>query len=224
MKGDRLVIKEEHVNAARKIVKFLFPRETIPEGKFILTIAGESGSGKSEIASVLSELLSRKGIKSIILQQDDYFIYPPKTNARVRKKNIGHVGLREVKLDLLDQNLADIIKGSTTIEKPLVNFDKDTITQETISLDGVNVVIVEGTYTTALKYPHQRVFIDRTYLDTRESRSQRAREKQDEFLEEILKIEHKIISSHLPQASIVVTADYDVREVQSHRGKDRQNN
>lgn len=224
MKGDRLVIKEEHVNAARKIVKLLFPHDTMPEGKLILTIAGESGSGKSEIASVLSELLSHRGIESIILQQDDYFVYPPKTNARMRKKNIGHVGLREVKLDLLDQNLADIIRGSTTIEKPLVNFDKDTITQETISLDGVSVVIVEGTYTTVLKHPHQRVFIDRTYLDTRESRSQRAREKQDEFLEEILKIEHKIVSSHLLQASIVVTGEYDVKEVQSHRGKDRQNN
>jgi uridine kinase len=64
--------------------------------KFTITIAGESGSGKSEIGAVLSDLLSEKDIKSIILQQDDYFVYPPKTNAEMRRKDLGQVGLSEV--------------------------------------------------------------------------------------------------------------------------------
>lgn len=218
MKGDKLVVREEHTKAARKIAKLLFLPNTRREGKFILTIAGESGSGKSEIALALSELLSHKGIKSIILQQDDYFVYPPKTNAGMRRKDIRHVGLQEVRLDLLDENLVSIMGGSVTIDKPLVIFDEDRITQETVSLDGVGVVIVEGTYTTVLKHAHQRVFIDRTFLDTKEIRKKRAREEQDRFLEEILQIEHRIISSHLPQATIIVTRDYDVRKVKRHRG------
>jgi uridine kinase len=223
MKGDKLVITEEHTRAARKIAKLLFPPNTRRERKFILTIAGESGSGKSEIASALSEWLSHRGIKSMILQQDDYFVYPPKTNAGMRRKDIRHVGLQEVRLDLLDQNLVSIMEGSVTIDKPLVIFDEDRITQETVSLDGVGVVIVEGTYTTVLKHTHQRVFIDRTFLDTRETRKKRAREEQDRFLEEILQIEHRIISSHLPQATIIVTRDYDVREVERHRGTEKRN-
>lgn len=217
MKGDKLVITEDHVSAARKILKLLFPETRKPQCRFILTIAGESGSGKSEIAAALADSFSQRDMKSIILQQDDYFVHPPKTNENIRRKDIGHVGLGEVRLDLIDQNLAEIIEGKAAIEKPLVIFDEDRITQEVVSLGGVNVVIVEGTYTTILANAHQRVFIARTYHDTKATRKQRAREKQDEFLEKVLKIEHEIISSHLTRASIIVTRNYDVMEAREYR-------
>lgn len=211
MKGDKLVIRDEHRKAARLIAELLLPEINETEGKFIVTIAGESGAGKSEIAAVLSDLLTEKGIESVILQQDDYFAYPPKTNARMRRKNIDHVGLSEVHLDLLDQHLKDIVEGETSIEKPLVIFAEDRIDKETLKLEGIKVVIAEGTYTTLLENVHQHIFIDRDYNDTREARQRRAREEQDEFLERILEIEHKIISSHKPRADIIVTNDYDVR-------------
>ena len=221
MKGDKLIIQEGHVKAARQIMNLLFPQIIKTRNKFIITIAGESGSGKSEIAAVLSELLSEKGLKSILLQQDDYFVYPPKTNARMRRKDIGHVGLSEVRLALLDQNLQDIMEGKSAIEKPLVIFDEDRITKEMVKLEGIKAVIVEGTYTTILKNVHRRIFIDRTYVDTREIRKHRAREEQDEFLENILEVEHKIISSHKPQANIIVTNNYEVREARENEGTGR---
>lgn len=210
MKGDKLIILEQHINAARQIMKLLSPEIETLEGMYIITIAGESGSGKSEIASVISQLLSEKGIESIILQQDDYFVYPPRTNAEMRTKNIDHVGLTEVRLELLDQNLKDARDGKGEIEKPLVIFEEDRITEETVSLEGIHVIIVEGTYTTALENVQSRVFIDRTYIDTREVRKRRAREKQDDFLERILEIEHAIISSHKERADLIVTRTYEV--------------
>ena len=221
MKGDKLIIQEEHVKAARHIRNVLCPQIIKALNKFIITIAGESGSGKSEIAAVLSELLSEKGLKSITLEQDDYFVYPPKTNAKMRRKDTGHVGLSEVNLGLLDQNLQDIMEGKSEIEKPLVIFDEDRIVTETVRLEGIKVVIVEGTYTSILKNVHRRIFIDRTYVDTREIRKRRAREKQDEFLEKILEVEHKIISSHQPQADIIVTNNYEVRETRENEGAGR---
>jgi len=221
MKGDKLIIHEGHVKAARQIMNLLFPQIIKTRNKFIITIAGESGSGKSEIAAVLSELLSEKGLKSILLQQDDYFVYPPKTNARMRRKDIGHVGLSEVSLELLDQNLQDIMEGKSAIEKPLVIFDEDRITKEMVKLEGIKAIIVDGTYTTILKNVHRRIFIDRSYVDTREIRKRRAREEQDEFLENILEVEHKIISSHKPQANIIVTNNYEVGEARENEGTGR---
>jgi len=204
-------------------MNLFFPQIKETPNKFIITIAGESGSGKSEIAAVLTELLSEKGLKSITLEQDDYFVYPPKTNAKMRRKDIGHVGLSEVDLALLDQNLQDIMEGKTEIEKPLVIFDEDRIVEETVRLEGIKIVIVEGTYTSILKNVHRRIFIDRTYVDTREIRKRRAREKQDEFLEQILEVEHKIISSHKPRADIIVTNNCEVKEArQSERRGGRQ--
>ena len=209
MKGDKLIIHEGHLRAAKLISKIILPEIFKTENKFIITIAGESGSGKSEIAESLSQLLSEKNIKSFIFQQDDYFIYPPKTNAEMRRKNIDHVGLSEVNLALLDKHLKSIIQEKNEIEKPLVIFDEDRISKEIVNFGGIKVIIVEGTYTTTLHNVYQHIFIDRTYIDTRESREKRARETQDNFLEKILKIEHKIISSHKSKADIIVTKNYE---------------
>ena len=211
MRGDKLIIHEGHIRAGGQIAELLFPEIIKAESKFIVSIAGESGSGKSEIASVLAESLLEREIKSIILQQDDYFIYPPKTNAGMRRKDVKHVGVSEVRVGLLDQNLKDIAAGKTEIEKPLVIFDEDRIERETIDLEGIKAVIVEGTYTTVLRNVHRHVFIDRTYIDTGESRRQRARERQDDFLEKILEIEHEIIAAHKPRADIIVTKNYEVK-------------
>jgi uridine kinase len=212
MKGDKLVIQEGHVEAARQLMKLLLPQIMKTQTTFTITIAGESGSGKSEIGAVLSDLLSEKDIKSIILQQDDYFVYPPKTNAEMRRKDLGHVGLSEVRLALLDQNLQDIMEGKIEIEKPLVIFEEDRIDKETITVEGIKVVIVEGTYTTKLRNVHQHIFIDRTYNDTRETRKHRAREEQDEFLEKVLQIEHNIISSDKAHADIIIKKNYQVKK------------
>jgi len=221
MKGDKLVIQEGHVKAARHIIQLLLPQIRETQSKFVITIAGESGSGKSEIAATLSEFLSENGIKNAIIQQDDYFVYPPKTNAKMRRKDISHVGLSEVRLAVLDQNLSDIIEGGNEINKPLVIFDEDLIIKETVKLEGIKAIIVDGTYTTILKNVHQRIFIDRTCVDTINTRKCRAREEQDEFLEKILQIEHKIILSHKPQADIIVTNNYAVKKGRKDEGASR---
>ncbi|MFP4642376.1 MAG: uridine kinase [Dehalococcoidia bacterium] len=212
MKGDKFIIEQGHIDAAEQLTGLLLLEIEKSQGKFIVTIGGESGSGKSEIAVSLSKLLSEKGIENVILHQDDYFVYPPKTNAKMRKRDGAHIGPSEVRLDLLDQNLRDIINGKKEIEKPLVIFDEDQIDQETIEVDSIKVVIVDGGYTTLLKNVHRRVFIERDYKDTQHIRKRRAREEQGRFLEKILKKEHEIIANHREQADIIITKDYGVRK------------
>jgi uridine kinase len=211
VKGDKLFIHEWHIRAANQSLELLLPGIKSSQGRYVITIAGESGSGKSEVAAALSEALSQHNTKSVILQQDDYFVYPPKTNENMRRENIGHVGMSEVHLDLLDRNLKDALTGESSISKPLVIFDEDRITKETVDLEGIKVIIVEGTYTTTLKNAHQHIFIDRSYIDTLEARRHRARETQDEFLERVLKIEHEIIQPQKARANIIITRDYEAK-------------
>jgi uridine kinase len=113
--------------------------------------------------------------------------------------------MQEVKLDLLDKNLKDAVDETGPITKPLVDFDADNIGEETVDLSSYDVLIAEGTYTTTLKNADKRVFIDRNKMDTVESRKKRAREKQDEFLDRILTIEHGIIAPHKELADVVIT-------------------
>lgn len=210
MIGDKLIIKDFHRKAAAGVFDIVWKTLASSKDRHAITVAGESGCGKSEVAAVLAEKLEEKGVRTYIFQQDDYFVYPPKTNAQKRVESINHVGVSEVRIDLLDANLADFIAGRDPVTKPLVIFEEDRVTEETLSLKEFRVAIAEGTYTTLLKNAGTHVFIDRDYRDTKKARLERAREEQDDFLEKILKIEHDIISKHKALAHIVINKNYEV--------------
>lgn len=214
MRGDILIIGEHHKQTAVEILDLILPGIHAKPGKYFLTIAGESGSGKSEIANALAGKLDEFNIASYIIQQDDYFVLPPKTNEKMRVIDINRVGLDEVRLDLLNDNIRSISDGNPELTKPLVIFAEDRITSEIIDLAPFQVIIIDGTYTTLLERIDCRVFIDRDRNDTREDRLKRNREKQNEYLEKILEIEHNIISRHKEFAHIIVNKEFNaIRKV-----------
>lgn len=211
MRGDRILVQEKHHRAAAEIAQILLPRLAKSSGRFAISIGGESGSGKSELALAVAKAFDEHRMRALILQQDDYFVYPPHTNDARRRQEIDRVGPGEVDLALLDEHVRAIVGGASKIEKPLVVYQEDLITRETLSLSGVDVVIAEGTYTTLLESVHSRVFIDSTYQETRAARLRRNREPADPFLERVLQIEHRIIASHRAMADIIVTSSFSVR-------------
>ena len=79
-------------------------------------------------------------------------------------------------------------RGKARLTKPLVDYNENSVEEETINLDGVKVVIAEGTYTSLLKNIDTRVFITRNRLDTLEHRRKRNRgdEVGDPFIEKVL--------------------------------------
>jgi uridine kinase len=212
MRGDRLIIKPHHRHAAAALAEHLLPQISAQAQPLVISIGGESGSGKSELAEALSQVLTEQGISTLVLQQDDYFVLPPKTNDRRRREDIDWVGPQEVRLDLLDEHLLQLARGETSIVKPLVYYDEDRIGEETVSAEGVRVILVEGTYVSQLKNVSLRVFIDRSFAVTRDARAERAREEQDAFLERVLQIEHATISDHKKHADFLVDSDYSVVE------------
>jgi uridine kinase len=208
MIGDKLIIEKHHTDIAGKICKIILKRADTVNGGFAVAIAGESGSGKSELAFELCRILEEKKVGCIILQQDDYFVYPPRTNHEMRKKNLNMVGTAEVKLDFLDSNVRSFKRGENPIYKPLVNYNDDKITTEELDAAKAKVLIAEGTYTTLLQFVDLRVFIDRDYINTKKSREKRARDKYEPFINEVLKTEHQIISGHKDMAHIIVEPDF----------------
>jgi len=103
MIGDKIIAKPHHKRAARMIFDLI--SESFAQRRSALTIAGESGSGKSEIAHELAELFNTADLNTYVFQQDDYFHYPPKTNHDMRLKNIRNIGMKEVNLALLNRHL-----------------------------------------------------------------------------------------------------------------------
>jgi uridine kinase len=213
MKGDKLVLLDYHMRAAGEIVSHIIQDIRKKKTRYIITVAGESGSGKSETGKAIADELEKFGIKSVLLGQDDYFVLPPRSNDLKRREDPEWLGPHvEVKLDVLEQNLKDAIHGKKEISKPLVDYDANLIGDENINLDGIKVLIAEGTYTSLLKHVDTRIFICRNWLDTLEHRRKRMRgnEVGDPFIEQVLGIEHKIIAGHKQLADILITEDFNV--------------
>ena len=205
MKGDKLIIEEHHTARASNCCDFLADKLS---DRFVITIAGESGSGKSELASELSRLLTERGYPSGILGQDDYFVFPPKTNHEMRRNNMKQVGPYEVKLDFLDSNLRSYKRGESPIYKPLVIYDEDRLTHEELDTSCLRVLIAEGTYTSLLTFVDFRIFIDRDYQQTLAARRHRKRDIFEPFMEEVLEREHQIISRHKVFADAIIPPDF----------------
>jgi len=212
MKGDSIIVEAHHEKAAAGIVPAILPVLEQSDQRFTISVAGQSGSGKSETATAIAQALEFHGIRSVIFQQDDYFVYPPKTNDAKRRSDISWVGTQEVRLDLMDEHLESFSRGAARIEKPLVDYEKDTILSELMEIGGARVGIADGTYTTLLQNVKCRVFIDRDYLATRAHREKRRRDESelDPFIDRVLEIEHGIISAHKKLANIIVNKDYSV--------------
>jgi len=87
MHGDVLLIQKKHIKAAENIVERILSNILNNKlNKFIIAISGESGSGKSEVAHLISQFLKDKGILAKILHTDNYYAIPPKRRYGLRKK------------------------------------------------------------------------------------------------------------------------------------------
>ena len=210
MQGDIILVGEEHRRAAGIIVDRLMDEILGSPRRFTMTVAGESGSGKSETARALADALGERGVKAVVLQQDDYYVLPPRFNDAARRANFAWVGTTEVRLDLLNTHLQAAQSGDRAIVKPLVIYSENRIDEEEISFEGSHVVIAEGVYTSQCDNVDCRIFIDRNRLETIEHRMKRGREDFDPFIEKVLTEEHEIISQHRDRAAVIITRDYDV--------------
>ena len=210
MRGDSIIIEPHHRKAAAGILSILKPVLAARDDRYAVSIAGQSGSGKSETAAALQQVLGENRIESVVLQQDDYFIHPPRTNDRTRRADIAWVGPQEVRLALMDAHVGAFLDGADEVVKPLVDYEADAVGSETLEVGHARVMIAEGTYTTLLARCQTHVFIDRTHLQTREHRQKRMRHaaELDSFIDRVLEIEHGIISAHKARADIVIDADY----------------
>ena len=212
MLGDKIIIEKQHRDAGEIVGLHILNSIKGSQTKHTITISGESGSGKSETATAVSEFLTERDISNVILRQDDYFIFPPKTNNLKRRKEKEWRGMKEVKLDLLDAHIKAFKSGDQFIEKPVIEYDTDIIRNINFNFCAAKILIVEGTYTSALSNVDKRVFIDRNFHQTLEHRQKRNRNSSelDDFTTQVLQTEHSIISKHRALADIIINSDYSV--------------
>ncbi|MFY1047178.1 uridine kinase family protein [Chryseobacterium sp. GP-SGM7] len=209
MIGDVINLEQRHLETAENIYKIIKQNNGHAE-KRAIGICGESGSGKSVTAYALKKVLEENNITSYVIQMDDYFKLPPKSNHENRQKSLDNVGMGEVHLDIIQENIQHFKEGISGIEKPLVHYQNNTISKEAVDLENVEVLIVEGTYILNIDAFDFSIFIDRNYKDTYEDRMDRNRDEQSDFVEKVLDIEHNIIHQFKEKADIILGKNYQI--------------
>ena len=204
MIGDKLTYHSNFKVISDEVITHL-KDQFLNKKRICIAVGGESGSGKTSLAYALFlDIEKQLGIKGFTFHGDDYFHLPPKDNHNKRLTDIKNVGVDEVNLTQLDQHIRLFLNDEKRLKKPLVNYGENTINEEIIYPKDYDFCIVEGTYTMLLKEPSYKIFIENSYADTIENRIKRGRDILDDFSEQVLEIEHKIIKVHVTLADKTV--------------------
>lgn len=217
MLKEELEIKEEYYILSDAILKSVLGDGKLPKNKFVISVCGESGSGKSVTAICLVKKLLEIGINAIVLNQDGFYFLPPKENTLKRKDDINWVGSQEVNLKLMQEAINSFKAGAPRLKVSIVDYIENRIFEKELDTGEVQVIVVEGTYSFLLDDLDAKIFIERTYKDTRAVRRARSREKYDPFVEQVLQIEHEVISKLKSKADMFISKDYSLHVNEGQR-------
>ncbi len=213
MLGDILLINDKHRSAAAAIVDYML---TNRKDRMVVAISGESGSGKSELAHAIAKLLRKEDIFAKPFHTDNFYKTHPLERREWRSKHgiENVVGFDEYDWDAINRNIADFRAGDLS-EMPCVDLVTEQVDRLITDFGEVDMLIVDGLY--AIKAPDVdlRIFIDLTYLETKEKHTKDARGKEvmDEARWATLGQEHNMVQSLRPLANIIISKNYEVEVV-----------
>jgi uridine kinase len=205
MQGDILFINQNHVDAARNIYEAHLQEKSLK--KFIITVTGETQTGKSEIAYLLAKLLAADGVTAKVLNMDSYYKIPPKERQSWRKKHgVESIGLQEYDWDKVNETV-DAFKVGKKVSVPYVDVITKEVDELTTDFKNVEVLILNGLYAIACKRSDLNVFIELDYHDSLREQKKSNNEVLDDWRMKELEQEHKVVQSLKKQGHYFVDSD-----------------
>jgi uridine kinase len=210
MLGDILLIQDKHKNAGEHIINEILKHN---KKKFIVAISGESGSGKTELAHVIAKGMRKHGIFAKPMHIDNFYNTDPlkRRQWRMEQGIEKVVGYNEYLWDEIYQVIDDFKNGRKS-EMPCVDLVTEQIDRLITDFSTVDMLIVDGLYAIKTEGVDMRIFIDLTYLETKEKHTKDARGKEvmDEVRWATLAQEHKMVQSLRPLANYLIDKNYQV--------------
>jgi uridine kinase len=204
MLNDVISIEKKHTNAATTLFDRVIRDR---KSKFIVTISGEVGTGKCEIAHELGRKLLEAGISIKLLHMDNYYHIPPLDRQDWRKKNgLDKIGYDEYDWNTINQNIEDFRRDKKSV-LPIVDLFTQKVDQLHTDFSGIEVLIIAGLYSIKINQSDLRVFIELTYEDTWDEQKLTRKEVLDDFRMEVLAHEHKAVQSLKPLADFYIDFD-----------------
>ncbi|MFW5865916.1 MAG: hypothetical protein ACOCU6_02360 [Nanoarchaeota archaeon] len=210
MIDDTLILGKNHEKKAEFILEEVGPIKK--NDKRVILVSGSSGSGKSETAFYVRQLLFKKNIYSFIISTDDYYVIPPEERDKYRRKHgLDVVGLDEIDWTSLKNNVEDFLndKPMKVFRENLSARQKEEVIIDTTKL---NVLIIEGLFSGYIKTLFSQaysVFLNGSPEQTLKFREKRQKENEkDEFRKQIVEKEFEIVQELKKISDLQVAFDF----------------
>ena len=159
-------------------------------------------------ADGLARACTSVGMRALVLNQDNYFFLPPRTNHEHRIESLDNVGAHEVNMALIGSQIAAFRARENGVVAPLVDYPGNRFVTQTLDFSTVELLIVEGTYVLQLDDLDVRIFLEATHEDTEERRRVRNRDIDAPIVTQVLAIEHEIIARQRAVADVLIDSDF----------------
>ena len=145
---DKLRITAGHEKAANELVPVILNALKTNE-KVIFAAGGESGTGKSEIAYLVREILQKQGIPTVEWSFDNAYVTSPGDREEKRAEDYdNNVGLNEMNRPKIKEVMFCFEQDKTVIV-PIIIINEDgsrPVKETTLSMEGKKVLIFDGLY------------------------------------------------------------------------------
>jgi alpha-galactosidase len=222
MLGDKPLVNETHIRRAAAVYP-LIARQA--GDKFVIAVGGPSGSGKSEIASLLASRFAADGKAAYVLSCDNYPHRPPRENDANREALFAQGGEQALVDYLGTQNeidfsrLAAIVaafqRGEGTIPLRIMNAQEHFVQDDAHAIDfsKINVLVLEGTWSHLVAGTNVRLYLQTNFEETLAHRKARGRDSISPFGERVLRIEQKKLDRIAQAGHLVAHMDGRVDKV-----------
>ena len=220
MVGDKPLIGPSHTLRAAT----LYPALRTLKEKSVVAICGPSGSGKSEIASLLGTAFIRDGRPAYVLSCDNYPWRPPRSNDAHRvalfesqqdKGLVDYLGTNnEIDFPRLAQLIADFKAGASELQLRIMDTTNHYVHDDRRILDAskIDVLVLEGTWSGTIPGADAKVFLETNFHETLEHRRKRARDPITPFGEKVLGIEQEKLERIKQSCNFVIDVEGKLRK------------
>lgn len=211
MQNQVFTITDKH-RAAAQIIFDRVMTDHVP--KNIITVTGEVGTGKSTVSYLLARLMKNKGIRTKIMDLDNYYKIAPINRKEWRLKHgIQSVGLDEYDWKKIKENLDDY-KNNRVAKMPLVDMLTDYQDELITDFKGIDLLIIKGLYSIKCDASRLKVFIELSTEEASKFNTYEGVEEEDEFRLEVMAKEHSIVQQLKKDADFFI--DFDTSSEMYH--------
>jgi uridine kinase len=178
--------------------------------KMIVCIGGESGTGKTEIASLIQEdLWYKHKVRCKIIHEDDYYFTRWQDRNTIRKKKgISSVGIPEIDWEKLQKICKAFHSKNKWLHIQRIHKYTNSTEEAIVHNNKIDILIIEGLYANYCSCRDLGFYLDGTYKETKNFREERKKEIINSFRMKVLEKEHKDV---LKTKKDVIVIPYDYK-------------